>query len=808
MTKRTAPQIALASSLLLLSTYSISVAAGFDRDRPNSADRVADVLSVERVSIEPDSDERASSIRWSSDGARVAWMEMQAPQPSARIQDKTPQREIWSVAPRPENQTASQPAGSRILLVSAAKVTASLCGSDAHAHPKPEEDDQDTNPCLLRDFAWSPDHTSLLLACAQSIAWLDLITGDSHILVNGKEALTDAYLSPNGQTLSFLRNHELWLVPVHGGAAHQFTPKAEQDISEGEPDWPYRNELHLSHAYWWSPDSTNVAWLETDDRAVAKYALRASSGETRQIVYPKPGGELPIVHLFVKAVSGGRPKEIDLGSTKDLYIPRVTWLPDGRHLAIQRMNRLQQSLDLILADTVTGKTVTLFTEKDKYWINLSDILYFFKDGKRFLWSSERGGSRHLYLYDIQGNLITQLTRGNWEVTQLNAVDESNARIYFTATEKSPLERHLYRIDLDGKEMARVTQRPGTHQVECALNCRNFVDSFSSHATPPQLLLTGLDGTKQVELNAPIKSLTAQDFKSADHAISHHDSPPAPAGSAGSVPAPAASNAQPDAVHLPGLQPVEFIPLRLHLGAETHAFLIRPPAFDPTRKYPVIVYLAGGPGEQLVRDAWGGATGLWMQLMAQKGYIVFTLDNQGTAGRGHYFEEPIHLRLSGQELADQRDGLVYLSSLPYVDMARLGVCGWGYGGFLAVHAMLDRPVPFKAGFAGAPVLDWLYYDAVFAERYLDNPVTHADGWAASTALENDSPKFFKGALMVAQGTDDEFVHMENLLTLQDQLLDAGKSADILLLPDRGHAIAAQPSRLVLFQRMTDFFLRNL
>jgi dipeptidyl-peptidase-4 len=195
-------------------------------------------------------------------------------------------------------------------------------------------------------------------------------------------------------------------------------------------------------------------------------------------------------------------------------------------------------------------------------------------------------------------------------------------------------------------------------------------------------------------------------------------------------------------------------------------------------------------------------------MAQKGYIVFALDNQGTAGRGHYFEEPIHLRLAAQELADQRDGLVYLSSLPYVDTSRLGVCGWGYGGYLSVHAMLDRPVPFKAGFAGAPVVDWYDYDAVFTERYLDDPVAHADGWAASTALENDSPRFFKGAFMIAQGTEDEFVHMENILTLQDQLLDAGKSADILLLSDRGHFITDQPSRLVLFKRMTDFFLKNL
>jgi len=211
---------------------------------------------------------------------------------------------------------------------------------------------------------------------------------------------------------------------------------------------------------------------------------------------------------------------------------------------------------------------------------------------------------------------------------------------------------------------------------------------------------------------------------------------------------------------------------------------------------------------LVRDSWGGAIGLWMQLMAQKGYIIFGLDNQGTSGRGHYFEEPIHLRLAAQELADQRDGLFYLGSLPYVDTTRLGVCGWGYGGFLVIHAMLDRPVPFKAGFAGAPITDWHYYDAVFSERYLDDPVAHADGWAASTAFENDSPRFFKGSLQVAEGSEDEFVHIENTLTLEDQLLDAGKYSDVLLLADRGHTLIDPQARLVLFQTMTDFFMKNL
>ena len=798
MTKLILSLLTVASSLALLTTHSFqAVALEKDPGKP------ANILTVERVSTEPDTDERAASLHWSQDGTRVAWMQLQ------RTSTKEPpQQEIWTFSSKMASPELEARAGN-VLLVPAAKVTASLRGTNVPVQPTLNDEDRDSDPYLLRDFIWSQDHISLFLIGSQTIARLDLGSGASRILVSGDQPVIDATLSPDGHTIGFIRNHSLWLVDTKEGAAHILAPANHQNALDGEPDWPYRNELHMPRAYWWSPDSSRIAYLETDDRAVAMYPLRASNGETREITYPKPGGNLPIVRVFVRHVAGGVPLEMNLGSTKGYYLPHVSWLFDGHHLAIERIDRLQHNLDLILADTLTGKTESLLTEKDKYWVNLSNDLYFFKNSKRFLWSSERTGFRHLYLYDLQGKQLAQLTHGNWEVAHLDAVDETQGHIYFTATEKSPLERHLYRIGLDGNAMTRITQLPGTHEVHFAPNAVNFADSYSSQTTPPRLFLmstdtshsTGMDTSLALNPNSPgpLQSVAG----TMDRELSHHDS------GAPSAPLSTLSlNPKSDITLFQTLQTVEFIPMKLHLGAESHAFMIRPPDFDPAKKYPVIVYLAGGPGEQLVRDAWGGSTGLWMQLMAQKGYIIFALDNQGTTGRGHYFEEPIHLRLGAQELTDQRDGLVYLSSLPYVDTTRLGVCGWGYGGFLVIHAMLDRPVSFKAGFAGAPITDWHYYDAVFAERYLDDPITHADGWDASTAFENDSSRFFNGSLMVAQGTEDEFVHQENTLTLQDRLLDAGKSASLLLFADRGHFIVDQPSRLVLFSRMTEFFLKNL
>jgi dipeptidyl-peptidase-4 len=525
--------------------------------------------------------------------------------------------------------------------------------------------------------------------------------------------------------------------------------------------------------------------------------LRSSTGQAREIVYPHPGSPLPLVHVFTVQLADGTPVEMRTDPANGFYLPLLRWLPDSRHLAIERIDRFQRNLELLLSDSQTGRTKTIVTETDKYWINISDILYFFHDGKSFLWSSERSGFRHLYLYSSQGKQLSQITKGDWEVTCLDAVDEKRGLIYFTATMQSPLERQLYRLHLDGSDISRITQQPGTHEPHFASDATHFVDQFSSHAIAPQLTIASVDHSS-AEDKLTLPAVLVPETANIAPSITHHDDAPTASSTLHAEQAPAA----------PDLLPVEFLPIKLHLGAETSAFLIRPPNFDPTHKYPVILYVAGGPGEQLVRDAWGGAAGLWMQSMAQNGFIVFALDNQGTSGRGHYFEEPIHLRLGAQELADQRDGLVYLANLPYVDVKRLGICGWGYGGFLVLHAMLDRPVPFKVGFAGAPVADWHLYDATFAEKYLDDPVAHADGWSASTAFENDTPRFFKGSLMVAQGTEDEFVHLENTARIQQELLNAGKFVTNLSFPDRGHSIKDFPARIGLYRAMTDFFVKNL
>lgn len=664
--------------------------------------------------------------------------------------------EIWSI---------DAVTGAEKLLMSRAQLNSAFSSQPPQAESGGEED-KGAGRNQLQEYSWARGGRALLLATSSSLAWFDLGAHTSRSLQTGEEELSYPEISPDGRFVSFIRDHSLWLADAATGAAHAFTHAGTSDMREGEPDWVYLHELGLRTAYWWSPDASSVAWIETDDRAVDKYSLRSADGDERMIAYPKPGNAIPAIHLFVQAVSGGTPVQIDLGSDPNVYIPRVKWLPDGKHLAIERLSRSQKILDLLLADPATGATSSILTEKDAYWINLSDDLHFLKDSQRFLWSSERSGYRHLYMYDISGRQLAQLTKGDWEVTSLAGVDETAGVAYFMATEASPFERQLYSVKLDGSGFTRITRQKGTHGAFFSPSGSVFLDTWSDHASPPRQDLLQINGSKigSIEENPP-GDLAAN--------------PPSP---------------------------LEFLTVKTHMGLNLNAWMMKPTDFDPARHYPSIFYVAGGPGDQIVRDAWGGDILLWFTSMAQKGYVVFALDNRGSAGRGHLFEEPVHLRFSGTEMSDIRDEVLYLRSQPWIDPARIGICGWGFGGFLALHGMLDPPMLFKAGFAGSPVTDWHLYDAVFAERYLEDPTRNQDGWLSSSPLDN--ARNLNGPLLLAQPTLDEKVHIENSLMLLDELLDNGKYADILLFSDRGDLFEDRGSRLAMFQKLTDFFVKNL
>ena len=332
---------------------------------------------------------------------------------------------------------------------------------------------------------------------------------------------------------------------------------------------------------------------------------------------------------------------------------------------------------------------------------------------------------------MDGKQLAQLTNGEWEVTALQGVDEAKGVVYFTATEKSPLERHLYRVGLDGSGFARITKEEGTHAMKFAPGAEAYVDTYSTNLVPPRQDLMHADGTRLGVINE------------------------------NKVPAL-------DELHL---SPVEFLQVKSHDGVELNAMMIKPPNFDPAKKYPVLVYTYGGPHAQVVTNSWGGAGTLWHELMAQNGYIIFALDNRGSAGRGHLFEEPIHFRFGAQELSDQRDGAAYLKSLPYVDAKRIGIWGWSYGGHMTLHAMFEDPQDFKVGFAGGPVTDWHYYDSIYTERY--HRAAAAERRELSGVFADRECAESDGKLMIAHGTGDDNVHYANTLAVINELIENEK-----------------------------------
>jgi dipeptidyl-peptidase-4 len=733
-------------SILLFSAF---VASFSQAQQPAGAGKA---LTVERIYSQPSLSGRLTrGLAWTPDGKGLSYFE-------TKDSGREAKTELWMM------DAAS---GERRLLVAADKLEAIL----------PADTSRPTQATGLgrrapSQYVWAPDGSGLIFVGPASLAWFDLKSQSAHTILSGKETIADVKLSPNGKYVSFIRDHNIIVLEYSRrdlSGLIRLTTSGTEEIRKGELDWVYPEELEIKTAYWWSPDSSAIAYFEMDERKVSQYPLvdfSSPSGEAEMERYPTAGGANPVVRVFVVSLNGGEPRTMDTGAETDIYIPRVNWLTDSKQLAIQRLNRTQTRLDLLIADTTTGKTHAALSENDPSWINVSDDLYFLKDGKRFLWSSERNGYRHLYLFDLEGKQLAQLTKGDWEVSAVDAVDEAKSLVYFTATEKSPMERQLYRVALDGTGFTRVTKDAGTHAAIFAPNAAAFYDTYSNTAAPQRQDLWRADGSRITAIN---------ENKVAELANYH-------------------------------LSPMEFLTVKSRDGVQLNASIIKPPDFAPQKKYPVLVYTYGGPHSQVVRNAWGGANLLWHQLMAQKGYIIFSLDNRGSAGRGHVFETPLHFRMGAQELSDQRDGVQYLKSLPYVDSNRIGIWGWSYGGYMTLHAMFEAGDDFKVGFAGGPVTDWRYYDSIYTERYLGLPRKNEKGYRDSSPVKYAAQ--LKGKLLIAHGTGDDNVHYANTLAVINELIEAGRYVEVLAFPGRGHGVSDLASRRVLMQRVTQFFLDNL
>jgi dipeptidyl-peptidase 4 len=647
------------------------------------------------------------------------------------------------------------------------KVLLSLAPLEKAAVPVPEPArfDWQNRQVSEDNLQWSQSGKQLLLSVNGDLFLFSLDAGSWEQLTATPEAERDPKLSGDGARVAFRRGHDLYTLEIATRQVTRLTDDGSATLLNGELDWVYPEELDLSTAYWWAPDSKRIAYMQFDIAReftypqVALGGLRAVAEPER---YPQAGTPNAEVRVGVVPAAGGATHWMDLGDTRGYLISRVYWTPDSTRLAIERMNRVQNQLDLLLADAVTGAARAILTEADPYWINQNDLFRFLSDGQ-FLWGSERDGFRHLYLYSLDGKQHKRITEGNWEVTEIAGVDEARQKIYYVSTEASPLERQLYSVKLNGKDRARVSQRAGTHEISMSPTADYYLDDFSSLAEPPRTTVHSIGGDEWAVSRAAERNLT-ENYT---------------------------------------ILPSEIVTFKTHDGTELYGRIIKPANFRAGEKYPAVVMVYGGPGVQTVRNAWSGAD--WAQVLAARGFAVWEMDNRGSSGRGHAFETPLYRRFGKTELADQLEGVRYLVAQGFVDPARLGIYGWSYGGFMTLYSLLNAPDVFRAGIAGAPVTNLRNYDTIYTERYLGLPAENAEGYRASSPVEYAAK--LKAKLLIVHNLEDDNVLFQNTLQMAQALEQAGKIFDMLIYPQKSHGVSGKEHRQLL-EETTDFLEKNL
>jgi dipeptidyl-peptidase-4 len=635
----------------------------------------------------------------------------------------------------------------------------------------------------ILEYSFAPSGRALLFPLDGKLYYYDLSkTPQKAVLALTPPGAfaTDASISPRGGYVAYVRDQNLHVYDLAAHTDRPLTQDGGGTIKNGLAEFVAQEEMGRSSGYWWAPDDRHVAFVRVDESPVKptqRFEIAADNVAAFAQRYPTTGGPNVSVRLGVSDVRTGAVTWIDLGSDPDIYLARVDWLPDGRTLAIQRESRDQRRLDLLFADIGSGAGRLVLSETSASWIELNNEISFLKKTPEFVWASERDGFTHLYLYGYDGKLRRPLTAGKWCVDDFRAraikgIDEQKRMIYFSATEKSPVERQLYRASLDGGDPARpvrVSAEDGVHTVVMSRRAHFYVDTYTSRSQPPQVSLRSSDGSLITYL--------------VENRLDEHH-PDAPY---------AADNAVP-----------EFGTIAAADGQALYYRVFKPAHFDPAKRYPAIVDVYGGPGVQRVLDSWTGAS--FTQILTRAGYVVFQLDNRGSAARGTAFQAPIQGHLGEVEVADQVQGARWLSAQGYVDPARIGVWGWSYGGYMTLMLMFKEPELFKVGISGAPVTDWSLYDTHYTERYLGKPQDNAAGYETSAVFRY--AKDLRGKLLVMHGMSDDNVLFLNSTKLFRRLQDLGKPFDIMVYPGGKHGLIRQHDGRHAYATILAFFNSNL
>ena len=604
-----------------------------------------------------------------------------------------------------------------------------------------------------RSFTFNEKRTALLLTIKDDLYHYDLLTHRAVRLTRSPGAEEEASLSPDGSLAAFVREGNLYVVDVATQRERALTGDGSPNVLNAKLDWVYQEEIYgrgTFRAYWWSPDSSRIAFLQLDEKRVPRYTLVDDipyRPEPETYPYPKAGDPNPAVRLGVVPSSGGPVRWIDTGSYAggDPLICDVSWTPDSRQVVFQVQDREQTWLDLDFADAGGAAPLrTVIRETSRAWVDDPGSPRWLKDGT-FLWSSERSGFKHIYHYRPDGSLIRQVTSGRWEARTVHGVDEAGGWIYFSGTERSPIGGDVYRIHLDGSGLQRLSSAPGTHTAIFNPSLTYFFDTWSDAVTPAQVRLHRTDGTEARVIDPnPVKAV-------GDYRLSRP----------------------------------EFVQVKARDGFVMEALILKPPGFDPAKRYPVYQPTYAGPHSQSVRNAWGGTGSMYNQLLAEKGIVVWLCDNRTASGKGVESTWPAYLRLGETELQDIEDGLAWLESHPWVDASRIGISGWSYGGFMVSYA-LTHSKSFAMGIAGGTVSDWRDYDSIYTERYMKTPEHNPEGY------KRTAPRFaakdLHGQLLLLHGAIDDNVHPQNTMQLAYELQKAGKPFRLMLYPKSRHGVS--------------------
>jgi len=577
--------------------------------------------------------------------------------------------------------------------------------------------------------------------------------------------------APNETHVAFVYKNNLYIQDINDGKVTQITNDGKKNkILNGRSDWVYEEEFKLVKAFEWAPDGEKIAFYKFDESRVKQYTIaKYNDVYPKQYTYkyPKAGEKNSILSLHIYHLSDDKTVDVASGDETDIYLPRMKWTNDEDLLSYQKLNRRQNELNLYFVDAETGDRNLIYTEKDDAYISVDDDLTFLNNNQ-FIWTSTKDGYNHIYLMNNNGEEVRQITNGDWPVTKLLGIDEERGKVYYQSAQPDPMQRQVHRIDFDGNDQKTIADKPGTNAVKFSKTYDYHIWTHNAANEPHKVALHKRGGAKVRQLveNNELES-RMEDYNFVDK---------------------------------------EFFQFETKDGTNLNGWLMKPTDFDPNEEYPVFITIYGGPGAQTVTDEWGWTNFIYYQMLAQNGYVVVSVDNRGTGGRGEQFQKMTYMNLGKFESIDQVQAAEYLGNQDYIDEERIGIFGWSYGGYLTLLSLARGSDVFKTGVAVAPVTDWHFYDNIYTERYMRKPSENQEGYRESSVLHKiDS---IKDNFLLVHGTYDDNVHPQNSMKLIQNLIKSNKQFNSEFYPNKAHSINGGITRYHLFSRITKFLEENL